>query len=124
MPGRRPVFGFTTRILHPRAPSVPAVCTSGSGAGKWHNRRVDLSRGPAAWIRKYRTPHSEVQHGTFPSGYACSQTVPATEPGGPRAGGYCIKTGTACDPNTVCAGACLYRRHSVPVTFGSLLRLV
>jgi hypothetical protein len=43
---------------------------------------------------------------TCPSGYACSQVVPAIEPGDPRAGGYCIKSGTAYDPTSACASEC------------------
>jgi hypothetical protein len=43
---------------------------------------------------------------TCPSGYTCSQAVPAIEPGDPRAGGYCIKNGTAYSPSTACANVC------------------
>jgi hypothetical protein len=42
-----------------------------------------------------------------PSGYSCSQVVPAIAAGDPRSGGYCIKTGTAFDPTVgACANRC------------------
>jgi hypothetical protein len=42
-----------------------------------------------------------------PTGYSCSQVVPAVTTGDPRSGGYCIKTGTAFDPNVgACASRC------------------
>lgn len=43
---------------------------------------------------------------TCPSGYTCSQVVPAIEPADPRAGGYCIKSGTAYDPSAICQSEC------------------
>jgi hypothetical protein len=41
-----------------------------------------------------------------PSGYTCSQVVPAIAPNDPRAGAYCIKTGTAFDPSNACYAQC------------------
>jgi hypothetical protein len=43
---------------------------------------------------------------TCPSGYMCSQVVPAIDPGDPRAGGYCIKNGLAYSPDDVCNNEC------------------
>ncbi len=41
-----------------------------------------------------------------PSGYACTQIAPAAQGGDPGAGAYCIKAGTAYDPNSSCATLC------------------
>jgi hypothetical protein len=41
-----------------------------------------------------------------PTGYTCAQVVPAFMSGDPRAGGYCIKAGTAYDANSVCNVQC------------------
>ncbi len=49
-----------------------------------------------------------------PAGYTCSQVVPTTRSGDPRAGGYCIKTGTALDPNSVCSSQCDPTNHPCP----------
>jgi hypothetical protein len=39
-----------------------------------------------------------------PSGYSCTQVVPAIESGDPRAGAYCIQSGTALVSGDVCGG--------------------
>jgi hypothetical protein len=41
-----------------------------------------------------------------PSGYTCAQVVAPVTSGDPRAGGYCIKAGTAYDPSNVCHATC------------------
>jgi hypothetical protein len=41
-----------------------------------------------------------------PTGFTCSQVVPAIEPGDPRAGGYCIRTGSQYSPNSACSNTC------------------
>jgi hypothetical protein len=43
---------------------------------------------------------------TCPSGYSCTQVVPATESGDPRAGAYCIPDGTAYAASGVCLATC------------------
>ena len=43
---------------------------------------------------------------TCPSGYACTQVVPAIQSGDPRAGSYCIQNGTAYDPSNACSAEC------------------
>ncbi len=41
-----------------------------------------------------------------PMGYTCSQVVPAVEPGDPRSGGYCVRTGTQYSSSTACSSEC------------------
>jgi hypothetical protein len=43
---------------------------------------------------------------TCPAGTTCTQVAPASQSGDPRAGGYCIKTGTAAIVSSVCANLC------------------
>lgn len=43
---------------------------------------------------------------TCPSGFACAQVVAAAESDDPRAGGYCIKQGTAYGPSSGCFSTC------------------
>jgi hypothetical protein len=47
--------------------------------------------------------NDDAEYCTCPSGYACTQVVPEVQAGDPRAGAYCIPSGTAFDPNAVCA---------------------
>ncbi len=41
-----------------------------------------------------------------PTGYICSQVVPAIEPGDPSSGGYCIRAGSQYSSNPACSSAC------------------
>ncbi len=51
---------------------------------------------------------------TCPSGYSCTQVVPAVQSGDPNAGAYCIKSGTAYDSNAVCPALCDPRSNPCP----------
>jgi hypothetical protein len=49
-----------------------------------------------------------------PSGYSCTQVVPATQSGDPRAGAYCIKNGTVYAPNSACISLCNRTQNNCP----------
>jgi hypothetical protein len=67
-------------------------------------RRASETGTPTCWSSAASTSCSpSAAYCTCPSGYACTQVVPEVQAGDPRAGAYCIQSGTAYNPNTVCS---------------------